>query len=462
MKPNVDIVNLIATQELGDVLSPILDQVYFQVGKQGDLLGKRMRGDVAASLISGALGSGTILPDRYYKIGSVMPIGSSYSVNGTNGAGQINDPYLDGKIFDVHRNGLLIAKGYAWDNDVAGGGFRGLRTNDIFETDEEFILTFQPQISPYIPTPDAIARFTAGEQKITSSSSITAGMYRKLIILEGATSQLAVTLPPASAYPANVILAVISDGGSHIQAALNGNGTDKIFYQNATRATFWIGQDDQILLIPSVVTGTGSTANGWRIVYYSGADRYNRRGIVDWGYVQGKNQLVLTSDAPLLRADYPGLFDFVLALQAAQPGAVVNNATWLLNKGLWGLGDGSTTFNPPVIQGGFQRFIDPSGLIDIDRAGSNLPGTIQLAAVEKHNHITGNGPFNKLAAKAEDVLPDKGGTPGSIDNVDADKEYRVGFMKGSTWDYWAQSQIKDYGGSETRPYNIAGLPLLNF
>lgn len=440
MKTNVDLVNLIAIQELADVSLPALTD-YLNIGKSTDLLGKRISINALAALISSALGSGSLIPERRYKVAGEtpesVPAGASIIVNG-DGQGEIDDPFLDGKVYDVHRNGMLIAKGVLWDNTVVGGGIVLLQPGDIFSGDEEVIVTFQPQFSSYIPSPDAIARFTNGEQVITASSTITAGMFRKLIVLQGSSSVLTVGLPAASAYPQNVILAITSNGGLHKQATLACNGTDTLLFNNTIWSNFYIGQNDQILLIPTVA------GNGWRVIYWTGSERFNRIGSVDFGYLKGPNQFVATTDTPVLRADYPGVWAWVQRLAIAQPAAVVNNAVWLLNKGLWGTGDGSTTFNFPNLSGRFMRYADPDGVLDQTRfaAGtSNLPGSKEGDMIPNHGH---NYTEPKLKANS-----DSGGAPDAVD-------VQVGTTTNVT------GITADRVGYETRPFNTLGLPLINY
>ncbi|CAL1518209.1 hypothetical protein [Chitinophaga sp. MM2321] len=454
MKPNVDIVNLIAIQELADVVAPDIND-YLNIGKDEDLLGKRITVNNLAQLISSVLGSGSILPDRVYRIGTSLPSGATLSDDGT----VIYDPYLDGKIYQLNRRGIeLSIKGVEWDNDVINtdddvqGGVRLLAPGDMFGDGETVILTFQPQFSPYIPTPDAISRFTNGEQIITSSSTITAGMFRKLIVLSGATSILTVTLPSAAAYPENVALFIISNSGSHRQASIVRTGSDIISYDGQDISTLYMGKNDQLCLIPM--------EGGWRVQMFK--TEWNRIGTIDFGYLAGPNQFVATTDVPQLRSEWPRVWDFIQKLQVAQPAAVVSNATWLLNKGLWGLGNGSTTFNFPNLSGRGLRYLDPSGTIDEDRfdAGQgNLPGSFQGFATQSHNHLTDNK-FNRAGARAADV--DGTGTPGSVDNTNPNSEYRVGYMSGPGYDWWPNTIIKPFGSSfETRMINVGGLPLIN-
>lgn len=428
--------NLLAGQELSTAILPTLDD-YFVIWKNGQLLGYKIQGHTLAQLTAEEAGSGANLPERRYLIDTDMPSGSSYEVNG-DGNGQINDPYLDGKVYDVHRNGLLISKGYIWQNDVVGGGIRLLQPNDTFELGEEVVISFQPAFSPYIPTPDAIARFSNGEQVITATGVISAGMFRKLIILRSSTNTLMVTLPAASAYPANVMLAIMSDGGLHKQATLRCAGSDKVFFNGVGWADFWLRQNQQIILIP--------TATGWRVVNFSGSDHFNRLGTTDIGDITGPNQWnAALNPGPQLRSVYPGTWDYIQRLKAAQPAAVVSGAAWATSPWMWGEGDGITTFNFPVKAGYFPRYLDPDGSIDEDRAAlgqGNLPNSTQLQQLAEHDHAY-EGP--KLKANS-----DSGGSPDAVD-VEAKR----------TVDLQLGVGVPGTTGAENRPVNIGGLPLIN-
>ena len=436
MKPNQDIVNLIAIQELADVVAPTISD-YLNIGKADDLLGKRITVNDLAQLISSVLGSGSLLPERVYRIGTSLPSGATLSEDGTT----IYDPYLDGKVYQLNRRGIeLSIKGLEWDNGVINpdndvlGGVRLLTEGDVFSEGETIILTFQPQFSPYIPTPDAIARFTSGEQLITADSTITSGMYRKLIVLQSSSNTLSVTLPSATDYPENVILAIISNGGSHKQATLICDGSDVIYYDNTEWAEFWLGYNEQILLIP--------TAGGWRVVYFSGSEHFGRLGVTDLGALAGPNHWVATSDMPQLRSVYPRVWNFIQRLQAAQPAAVVSGASWVTNKGLWGTGDGSTTFNFPNKSGRFPRYLDPSGELDEDRFSNgtaSLPGSLEDQQLLNHVH-------NANRPKKSGRITSAGTDWTDVENAPTSEP--VGDALG-------------YVGAENRPWNIGELPLIN-
>lgn len=438
MKTGVTEVTLVAVQELATPPAAITINDFVDVWPNGSLLGFKYKIQQLAQVISDQLGSGSILTPRVYRIGVSMPAGASLSPDRR----QIIDPYLNGKAFSmVFRRGIeLMVKGVEYDNTVPGGGIQLLRGGpdpapyDTFVDTEVVTVYFDPAFSPYIPGADAIARFTSGEQIITSSSTITSGMFRKLIIIRGSTAAMSVNLPLASAYPENVGLFIVTDGGVNIQTTLNCAGSDVINYKGQTLSQLFLGQNNQLCLIP--------TSGGWRVQMFKTED--DIIGTVSMGYLAGPNQFAATTTTPQLRANYPRVWDFIKRLYATTPSAVVSNAVWVNNKGLWGLGDGDlvtgTTFNFPYLSGQFLRALDPSGIIDTDRAAAgtnNLPGNLQLDQFRAHNHAylftSGNTGAHTIAFTAGGVF-DTTSTPTTTGNA---------------------------GGAETRPVNIGLLPLIN-
>ena len=83
---------------------------------------------------------------------------------------------------------------------------------------------------------------------------------------------------------------------------------------------------------------------------------------------------------------------------------------------------------------------------EIGKKGGQKEVTLEARHLPAHNHrAVTDGVFNMLSARAADV--DASNTPGSIDSVTADKEYRVG---GMTPGQWTQAEIKTVG--EDKPY----------
>jgi microcystin-dependent protein len=101
---------------------------------------------------------------------------------------------------------------------------------------------------------------------------------------------------------------------------------------------------------------------------------------------------------------------------------------------LWGVGDGSTTFNLPDMRGQFLRGLDISGVVDPDGAG-RVVGDSQADENKEHSHTT-NIPTG------DPFIPNgSGGT--RLGGASTTNAVTRGF--GTT----------NSGGGETRPKNVA-------
>lgn len=123
--------------------------------------------------------------------------------------------------------------------------------------------------------------------------------------------------------------------------------------------------------------------------------------------------------ALLDRVVYSNLWDYVQALETADPGILVSDATWLGssdNAGLFSTGDGSTTFRIPDFRDMFSRA----------KTGSRLLGSYEVDDFKSHDHGAGR--------------TDTFGVSGSFGNFT--------FSNGTI-------PTNVTGGAETRPKNIA-------
>jgi microcystin-dependent protein len=87
---------------------------------------------------------------------------------------------------------------------------------------------------------------------------------------------------------------------------------------------------------------------------------------------------------------------------------------------LWGVGDGSTTFNLPDMRGQFLRGLDVSGTVDPDGAG-RVVGDSQADEMQGHRHEDGDGweAVNMYAGTGGNMLYKQNGI-GSTANLIAD------------------------------------------
>lgn len=431
MNPNVDVVDILSVRELATAPGGSVDANWWgQVCDPATGTNYKMTYENITAIISGIIGSGIIEPDRVY----IVDRGQANDP--VTGGNTVNDTYLEGKVFSLELRGIgFLEKGVEWDNDVSGGGWR-LLGGTTFNDGEFYTVHFHPQISPVISTPDAIGKFVSGVQLISSNTTITTGMFRKLIVL---TNGYTVTL--SATWPENVIMSITHNGATNKQGVIVAPGGQSFAWNGGTTSTLWLGKSEDLNLIRS--------GNTWYVTPGSTMSLgYNQVGHIIPGRLAGANQLIAQGQT-VLRADYPRLLDYITRLSAAYPGSVLNAAQWSSNKTRWGFGDGSTTIQVPDLRGYFPRWLDLGAGVDADRVDDNLqniPGSGEEAAVESHSHAP-NADYNKLLRESDGLPHDTAAT--------------FGGSRSSSWPYIADfGTMISYGGSETRPINSAELPLI--
>lgn len=397
-----------------------------------------------AAVISNFIGQGIVIPDRVYRPGVEMPAGSSVGTypdpDNAIEKGYLHDPYLVGKVYAVNRRGTeLLMKGVEWDNDLPDMEIRllqddGLSTGDQFTEGEIIIVQFQPQISQVISAPDAVARFSAGIQQITTNTTLTAPTYRKIIsLLDGYAVTVGID------YPENVLCMIMHDGLTNKQGTIIAPVGQSILFFGQLKQEVYIGKGERAMMIR-----IGTT---WYLVNDDLQQGYIKCLTFSPGRFQSPNQL-LGIGGTILRVDYPRVYQKLLELEAFTPQAVAEPGAWATNPTLWGWGNGTTTINVPQVDGMFFRWCDFGNDVDVDRIASGIaqfPGTSQGMAIEIHNH--------DQPSFANRILAFTGlGTATGYDNAQPGS---------SEPDLRFSGILQPYGGSETRPINTNELPLIN-
>lgn len=239
------------------------------------------------------------------------------------------------------------------------------------QPDEQWILEFLPQIivaQPGVPS----APFGSG-RIITASENLTNADKNKANIIQSATTAIAIGLPLLSTMADFTdIVYLFSNGGSHINAEVNGQSTDKIVNKLPTNKV-WLGQVENAAFYKA-------------FGYYwpMGELRCNTVGELVYNY--GQDELNTTScDGTLrLRSEYPALWAFVQSLadgvvtDLAWTGTFVthNGNTVYTKRTCFSTGDGVTNFRMPILTNTLLVAIDGS---------TRLPGSIQLDQVGQYD-----------------------------------------------------------------------------
>jgi hypothetical protein len=332
-----------------------------------------------------------------------------------------------------------MAKGPQWQNDVVGGGIRLTEAFDEYVVGQEYFLIFKPVISNIIVTPDAIARFSSGEQIITSTTVATASHARKLILIQGAVSA-APTYTLWDEYPENVLCVILTGGGANKQSIITAPA-GQIIWAGGPVTRLVLGQIDYAHLV--------RIGSAWRVV--ERGERWKHIGNKLFGGIPGPD--VLSANGQTLQiADYPGLDDWLTAYNAALPGAVVSVSEWNSggltgpNRTKWGRD--ATTIKVPDLRFWFPRGLDLGAGRDVDRmsAGTaSIPGSQQLNQNKSHNH--GNNGSGGIGDAWDNLLTINGqGTIAGFDDGPAPQPNLLSALP-----------LVAEGGIESRPNNV-GLP----
>lgn len=249
---------------------------------------------------------------------------------------------------------------------------------------------------------NGLMSFNKGVEKITSPSAITsANVAGKLYVIAPSSGLVNVSLPSALTYPAGAMITI---------AVVEGSTS----YPNAMVS----------------FTGSGST-----LVNYSYLNIGDSVTVVanpdtnEWIFLPGRTDIPIGVVVDCLTTDIP--YGYLVA-----NGATVSRTSYkrLFNKiGVtYGIGDGVSTFNLPDCRGVFRRGLDSGRGFDSGR----ILGSYQADELKAHTH-------DVFAYKEE-----PGGTPLATSGAFSGKNLTL--------------TTTSVGGTETRPKNIAVVPILRY
>lgn len=239
------------------------------------------------------------------------------------------------------------------------------------QPNEQWKVTFKPIVTQGqsgVPS----GPFGTGRQ-VTANENFTNTDKNKALLLQSATSTLILGLPPLSGLTDFTdIVYLQSNGGSHKNAVINTQGSDKIFLGNTITQVI-LGQQE----FAAFYKGFG---------YYH--PLYDMPGTRLVGELLYNYKVSAVNTLPCMgqivnRADYPRLWAWVQTQSA-----VVSDANWtgvfvthngntvFTNQSKFSMGNGTTTFRLPLLIDTVLRGID---------GGTSVPGEIQLDQVGQHD-----------------------------------------------------------------------------
>lgn len=249
-------------------------------------------------------------------------------------------------------------------------GFTLAAIGDEFSAGERVAVSFVPKIVTYTPSVES-AKFVTDTRIITASGAITATDAGKMLLVQGATSSLALTLPAVGTTDTYLMYMITSEQGSHVSVDITVDGGGAVINYFGARTNLNLIQGERAWLL---YTGTGYfVINEIQGLLRVGdiLHQYDKDATV-----QGA---IFANGALLDRTQYKRLWNFVQQLDASM---LIDDATWTgsaAQHARFSTGDGATTFRiPRLYTDGFLRGVDGS---------TRLAAAHQDDAVLSHQHI---------------------------------------------------------------------------
>jgi hypothetical protein len=257
----------------------------------------------------------------------------------------------------------------------ATGGFSLIVPGDQFQPGEDFIIEFEPQVTPITAgTPSAI--FSTG-RIITANESLDNTDLDQALIIQSATSKINVKLPLLATIGDFKFVYLYSCGGSHKNAVIATQGSDKINY-NGDKGEIILGQCEALKVYKAF--GKWQVDNDLPGVRQAGELLYN--------YFKDELNTLECKGQLINREDYPRITAYVNTLDAD---SVVTDSAWTstfqtidgvtvyTKKHCFSSGDGSTTIRLPLLNNTVLKGIDGT---------TRKAGSFQMDQILDHAHGT--------------------------------------------------------------------------
>ncbi len=408
-------------------LNPVLHRIRYYESADGTALG---------NLLIGASIDATIYNEPGIEIITFLVDGGRGApyfdpVAGSDTYANVN---LDGALYSVYVEGLGLVDpsyydqytggGFQWNNGRTwAGGERGqvIKYLTVSTTPVSIVA------KPYTDIVEFDADFTFGSTH-----------YNKFFRTDYSGTAGQVTFP-AHATVTNLVKAKFSTHGgnqNYLTLKFNGSETVKFFNQNVNEIHLAKGEEIEL----------GWNAGVCFVIDYKG--NYPLRGGVLMSYDEkayGPFLIAHTDTGVLSKADYPGLYDYVLGLPVGvacdladwNTSATVNGKTKYPNRSRYGLDSIAEEFRVPHLANLGVRFLKASGVTDTERV-NDVPGGYQDDMYLAHTHTVTPPDSNDIAGYGKSATGNSAHEGTGI----------ATFNTGSS------------GGTETRMENFGQIPLI--
>jgi len=280
-----------------------------------------------------------------------------------------DDVTLDGWTYSIELRQSYGTLQPTVDWDYTATGWKLLMPDYVFQPEEVYVLRFYPKITTFTPIVQT-ANLFSNYKIVTTDEVLLPADIGKVILIQGASTSLTITLPLVADIIALKPICLISNGGSHINANIVTQGGDVVQMLNSNLSTITMGQSEQLWLMLVDTYYTVPFSQGG----------FNTVGQIVNDYVTNRLNTIFAAGQLLSRATYSRLWAYVQTLDASM---LVSDANWsnvvLNNKSRYSTGDGATTFRAPLLyEQGFLRGVD--GVVR--KAGSK-----EVDSVIEHQHF---------------------------------------------------------------------------
>ncbi len=309
------------------------------------------------------------------------------------------DDYLKGwdYLLEIRGQGTLDpATEYTVDADnnpyISQPGYQ-------IQNDEKWVIKFSPKIVVLNPTANSGGNLIGSTTVLTTDADLTVDDMGNLYILSSETSTIKIVLPSLATVTANKLIMFISEGGSHVNAVLEGfdtgSGLDVIDYMNQERTDIKLGQSEQIWFF-KWVDPTDNTNIRWKVLNPSDTIKLVGEKVYSDHYLDANLLNCIYADGRELdRVVYARLWEYVQTLPAEM---LVTEEVWntatngvYTNRSKYSQGDGSTTFRIPIFYNeGFLRGVNQA---------TRKALSYEALQILDHQHITPSGGLNDLGGQ---------------------------------------------------------------